>query len=65
METKGRFWPYHGWGRCPDAHWVLVLAQNTKVGTDAQGPQLVIDGSRSVFGLGLSGLSKLSVYKTR
>ena len=38
METDGRFWPHHGWGVCPDANQVFVLAQNTKVGTDAQVP---------------------------
>jgi len=38
METKSRFWPYHGWGGCLDAHRVLVLAQNTEVGMDAQVP---------------------------
>ena len=44
---------------------MLVLSPNTKVGMDAQVPQLVIDGSQSVVGLGLSGLSKLSVDKMR
>ena len=38
METEGWFWPYHRQGGCLDAHWVLVLAQNTKAGMDAQGP---------------------------
>ena len=35
METKGRFWPHHGLGGCPDAHQVLVLAQNTEAGMGA------------------------------
>jgi len=35
METNGRFCPHHRWGGYPDSHRVLVLAQNTEVGTDA------------------------------
>jgi len=65
METEGGFWPHHRQGRCLDAHWVLVLAQNTEVGTDAWVPQSAIDGSWLVFGTGLSGSSKLSMDKMR
>src|SRR5882724_11577399 len=45
METDGGFWSHHRQGGCLDAHQVLILAQNTKAGTDAQVHQLVIDGS--------------------
>ena len=65
METEGVFWPHHRWSGHLGAHQVLAIAQNTEVGMDAQRPQLVIDGSQSVFGLGLSGLSELSVDKMR
>ena len=65
MQTKGGVWPHHRWGGHLGAHQVLAIAQNTEVGMDAQRPQLVIDGSWSVFGTGLLGLSKLSVDKTR
>jgi len=35
-------WSYHERGGWPDVHWVLVLAQNTGVGTDAQGCQVLL-----------------------
>jgi len=41
--------------------WVSSLALSTKAGMDAWVPWLVIEGSRSVFGPGLLGLSELSV----
>ena len=65
METRGGFWYHHRWGGCPGAHQVLAIAQNTETGMDAQRHQLVIDGSQSVVSLGLLGLPKLSVGKTR
>ena len=59
MEASGRFCPHNGWSGYLDAHQVLVLTQNTEVGMDAQVNQLAIDGSQSVFSLGLLELSKL------
>ena len=45
MKTDGGFQTQHGWGGCPDAHQVWVLAQNIETGMDAQVHRLVIDGS--------------------
>jgi len=36
MGTHGGFFPHHQWGGYPDAHQVLVLAQNTEMGMDSQ-----------------------------
>jgi len=63
MGTDGRFCPHHRWDGYPDAHQVLVLAQNTEVGMDARVHQLAIDGSRLVFSPGLSELSKFHMAK--
>ena len=63
METDGGFAPHHGWGGYLDAHRVLVLAQNTEVGMDAQVHQSVIDGSWLVFSPGLLELSKLPMTR--
>jgi len=65
METEGEFWSHHRQGGCLGAHRVLVLAQNTEAGTDAQLPWSVIDGSWSVFTPELLGLSELCMDKMR
>jgi len=63
METISGFWAHHGQGGYPEAHWVLVLAQNIEVGMDAQAHWSAIYGSWSVIGPGLSGSSELSMAR--
>jgi len=45
------FWSYHEWGGWPDVHWVLVLAQNTKAGMDAQGPWVMLLATSTEAGM--------------